>query len=64
MENTKYIAEWTNEAKVGVEIHECPHCTGVFGVDWTFLDQVSQEIKCPMCEIEVHVSDAPEQKKT
>ena len=58
MKETKYIQEVIDEDEVGVEIHECPHCTGVFGVDWTFLDQVSQEVKCPMCEQPVLCVDA------
>ena len=38
-----------------VEIHRCPFCNGVFGVDSTFVDQVGTKITCPMCETRITV---------
>lgn len=38
---------------------ECPHCGGLLGVDWAFLEQVSDFVNCPMCQRIVYV---PEEK--
>lgn len=32
---------------------ECSYCHGLFGVDWTYLDQVDNIVHCPMCCMEV-----------
>jgi len=61
MQKTKYIAEWSNE-NVDVEIHECPSCDGVFGIDVSFLDQVKTEVSCPMCNAEVKVANPPKEE--
>lgn len=57
MQKTEYLAEHTLESAEAVEIHRCPQCTGVFGVDCTFLDQVGIVIFCPMCTTEIKVTD-------
>ena len=46
---TKYHYSIIDNTETGVEVHECPHCNGLFGVDWTYLDQISEEVNCPMC---------------
>jgi Zn-finger nucleic acid-binding protein len=40
-----------------IEIFVCPQCHGVMGVDWTYLDQVTEIIRCPMCEKDICVED-------
>jgi hypothetical protein len=50
---TTYLGEWKQEGDIAVEIHECPQCKGLFGVDWTYLDQQNDNVVCPMCEITV-----------
>lgn len=58
MKTTIFIKEiplrLTNEA---VEIHRCPSCDGVFGIDASFLDQIGIVIFCPMCTTEIKVTD-------
>ena len=27
----------------------CPGCHGIFGIDATYIDQVNENVKCPMC---------------
>jgi len=36
----------------------CPLCQGLFAVDSTFLDQVSDLVCCPMCQSQVGVDDS------
>ena len=55
-----YITETDLGNDETVEIHRCPTCHGVLGIDWTFLDQVQDEIVCPMCSKEFTPSDPPE----
>ena len=35
----------------------CPNCHGLFGVDSSFLDQVSNTVHCSMCLYEIYIAD-------
>lgn len=60
---TKYVNEFRIiESGENVEIHRCPECSGVFGVDATFLDQIRIKVICPMCSIGVTVADPPDEQ--
>lgn len=39
-----------------VNIHRCPSCMGVFGIDASFNDQAWGVIVCPMCAFEVRLN--------
>lgn len=41
---------------------ECPHCTGSFAVDWTFIDQVNDIVHCPMCLSSVQFREVEEEE--
>lgn len=49
-----------DSTKEAVEIHRCPHCKGVLGIDTSYLDQVAVIIKCPMCEQDFKAEDPTE----
>ena len=54
--NTFVIFQFNiDHEKQEIEIAKCPVCEGWFGVDATYLDQVSAFIHCPMCSAEVWV---------
>lgn len=36
---------------------ECPHCNGLFAVDSTYLDQMTEDVNCPMCCLEVVIAE-------
>jgi hypothetical protein len=36
-----------------IDTAECPYCFGLFGVDCSYLDQVTNTVHCPMCGNEV-----------
>jgi hypothetical protein len=36
-----------------IDVGECPYCHGLFGVDWTYLEQVDNVVHCPICCMEV-----------
>ena len=38
---------------LAMEMCVCPFCKGLFAVDWTYLEQVTNVIHCPMCCMEV-----------
>lgn len=57
MKNTTYIKDIELNNDEVLEIHRCPECTGIFGIDYTFVDQVQEEVVCMMCLIEIHISD-------
>ena len=40
---------------LSLEIGTCPACGGLFGVDWTYIEQVTDIIHCPMCCTEIHI---------
>jgi hypothetical protein len=40
-----------------LDVVECPFCHGIFGVDWTYLEQVDNTVHCPMCCMEVTFAD-------
>lgn len=49
------------EKELVIEATSCPYCNGLFGVDWTYLDQVDNYIHCPMCCMEIDM-DRPDVK--
>ena len=64
MAETTYVTEFVVEPKpefpVDVEIHLCPCCHGVFGIDTSFVDQVTVKIECMMCDNTIEIADPPE----
>lgn len=52
---------WLEDIPVGdgenIEVHRCRICHGVFGIDSTFTDQVSEDVACPMCNTHVKLAD-------
>jgi Zn-finger nucleic acid-binding protein len=58
MDSTQYIRNVILQSSgEEVEIHRCPSCDGVFGIDASFLDQVGTEVSCLMCDVEINISD-------
>lgn len=51
-----------NREEQEIEIVKCPHCEGWFGVDATYLDQCDDVIHCPMCCMEVEISQGDDEK--
>jgi len=52
-----YLAEHELSSGETVEIHRCNQCNGVLGIDSSFIDQVNDEVKCPMCENKIVLGD-------
>ena len=50
-----YLRELELENDEALEIHRCPQCRGLIGIDAHFLDQVTDRITCPMCKVEVRL---------
>ncbi len=51
---------WIPVDKEKIELegpYECPNCQGHIMLDATFLDQVSDSIFCPYCNIELFVEE-------
>lgn len=46
-----------NDEDDALVVGTCPFCGGLLGVDWTYLDQVTNVIHCPMCCEELTVED-------
>ena len=38
-----------NGNTITLMVFECEFCKGAIGIDATYIDQVSEEIKCPYC---------------
>ena len=51
MLNVKQIS--IEDGDLAIEVGTCPGCGGLFGIDWTYLDQISTDVTCPMCGTEV-----------
>jgi hypothetical protein len=47
------VPEWESDLCVMV----CPSCNGLFAIDFTFLDQVSDDCVCPMCQSRITVEE-------
>jgi hypothetical protein len=45
------------EKDLALDTVECPYCKGLFGVDWTYLEQVDNVVHCPMCCMQVIFED-------
>ncbi len=45
-----------------LEYVTCPFCSGLFGIDQTYLEQVDDHVHCPMCCMEVVITDLAEDK--
>lgn len=57
MSETIYISEIDIEDET-IEVHRCPFCKALFGIDVTYLIQVSETVTCMMCANEVEVAEA------
>ena len=58
MTKSRYIKQIAiEETDEDIEVHQCPHCNGVFGIDATFTDQVGDDIICMMCYKQVVLAD-------
>ena len=50
MTKSQFIKEiGLEETNENLEIHKCPFCGGVFGIDSSFIEQVDDAIVCMMC---------------
>lgn len=53
----KEIREVDLDDDQGLLVFECPGCNALFGVDWTFIEQVFLYINCPMCKMELDIDE-------
>jgi Zn-finger nucleic acid-binding protein len=60
MSETEFLVEIKAGNDESVEIHRCPRCHGLLGIDSTYLDQVDTTVICPMCTKEICFSDPSE----
>lgn len=57
MKTSTYLGEAPVTDKGHVELHECPGCGGLFGIDVTFLEQVEDDVHCMMCSDYIHIEE-------
>jgi hypothetical protein len=56
MKTTEYLGESIIKDEIAGEWHQCPECDGVFGIDSTYVDQISEAVNCPMCKHKVAIT--------
>lgn len=65
MLDTRFVIEIeVKQANANIEVHVCPDCSGTFGIDSTFVDQVTHEINCPMCDAGIRLGKILENKQS
>ena len=50
---TTYVTDIGIKTSVGdvtLEVHICNNCGGALGIDASFIEQVQEDILCPMCD--------------
>lgn len=63
--DSTYITEfWIKNHDEHIEVHRCPQCAGILGIDSTFLDQVDTSIICPMCTSRIELDNPKKMKGT
>jgi len=50
----------TQDGELDIEVMQCPCCQGIFAVDTSYLDEVTEVVHCPMCCEEVLVCEEDE----
>lgn len=56
--------EVSDDEGLWLEYVTCPFCQGLFAVDFTYIEQVSDHVHCPICCMEVVITDPDEEIST